>query len=133
LQGFQEEGEKVATEKNFENKVKKFLKDEGCYFIKYWGGGEFTKAGVPDVLACVDGFFFGIEIKAPKGKPSPLQIHNLQQIDESGGFAVLLYPIDFELFQNLVKCIKADWEEGITANYSTLKERWWKEWEKLHK
>lgn len=123
----------MASEKNFENKVKKFLKDEGCYFIKYWGGGEFTKAGVPDVLACVHGFFFGIEIKAPNGKPSPLQLHNLHQIDESGGFAVLLYPNEFELFQKLVRCISDDLEEGITENYEILKERWWKQWVKLHR
>ena len=37
------EGDVMASEKNFENRVKRFLKDEGCYFIKYWGGGEFTK------------------------------------------------------------------------------------------
>ena len=27
----------MAAEKNFENKVKKFLKDKGAWVLKYWG------------------------------------------------------------------------------------------------
>lgn len=123
----------IASEKNFENRIKAFLKSNDCYFIKYWGGGEFTKAGVPDILACCNGKFLGIEVKAPNGKPSPLQLYNLHQIDESGGFAVLLYPNQFELFQKLVRCISDDLEDGITINYEVLKERWCKQWVKLHR
>ena len=40
----------MAAEKNFENKVKKYLKEQGAWFIKYWGGAAFTKAGIPDPL-----------------------------------------------------------------------------------
>ena len=114
----------MATEKSFENRVKKFLKDEGCYFIKYWGGGEFTKAGVPDILCCCNGHFIGIEVKAPKGSPSELQIHNLKKIDEAGGFGVLLYPKDFELFKKMIVTIKE--EEGFLYSlyYGQLKGRW---------
>lgn len=53
----------MASEKNFENRIKSFLKSNNCYFIKYWGGGEFTKAGVPDILACCNGRFLGIEVR----------------------------------------------------------------------
>lgn len=123
----------MASEKNFENRVKQFLKSEGCYFIKYWGGGEFTKAGVPDILCCCNGFFIGIEVKAPNGKPSALQLHNLHQIDEANGFGVLLYPKDFTLFQNFIQCISQAWDEGITANYELLKKGWCEQWEKLHR
>ena len=54
----------MAQEKNFENKVKDFLKKEGCWYVKYWGGGQYTKKGVPDILACCNGRFIGIEVKA---------------------------------------------------------------------
>lgn len=113
----------MASEKTFENRVKKFLKDSGCYFIKYWGGGEFTKAGVPDILCCCNGYFIGIEVKAPNGKPSPLQIHNLKKIDESGGYGVLLYPKDFETFKMLIQKLN---EASIASGlyYQELKERW---------
>ena len=113
----------MASEKNYENRIKGFLKDHGCYYIKYWGGGEFTKAGIPDILCCCNGRFLGIEVKAQNGKPSPLQIHNLKQIDEAGGFGILLYPEQWELFQNFIWCMKAN-DPNMYYNYDLLKRRW---------
>ena len=92
----------MAQEKQFENRVKDFLKSKGCYIIKYWGGGEFTKAGVPDLLVCCNGLFLGIELKADKGKPSELQKYNLRAIEDAGGYGILLYPKDYELFKQLI-------------------------------
>ena len=111
----------MAQEKAFENKVKKFLKENNCYFIKYWAGAAFTKSGVPDVLCCCNGKFLGIELKALNGKASDLQIYNLKKIDEAGGFGILLYPKDFEKFKNLIYDISMD--EYPNA-YDDLKVRW---------
>ena len=116
---------KIAAEKNYENKVKKFLEEQGAWLVKYWAGASYTKAGIPDVLACVNGIFFGIELKAPKGKPSELQLYNLRKIDEAGGFGILLYPNDFELFKELVKAVKEHQVEVIMHVYDEqLKRRW---------
>lgn len=93
----------MAAEKNFENRVKAFLKDQGCWFIKYWGGGQFTKAGIPDLLVCCKGYFLAIELKGPTGKPSPLQRHTIEEIKKAGGLALVLYPKDFDDFKILVK------------------------------
>lgn len=114
----------MAAEKNFENKVKKFLKEKGCWILKYWGGAAFTKSGIPDLLVCCNGRFVGIELKAPKGKPAPLQIVNLRDIDRADGYAVLLYPDQWELFQNFIKCILACDEENTELNYQLLKSKW---------
>lgn len=97
------------NEKIFENKIKKFLKESDCYFLKYWGGGVFTRAGVPDILACCNGYFLGIEVKATQGKPSRLQLHHIEEINAAGGFAMVLYPDQFELFKNLILQLKADY------------------------
>lgn len=114
----------MAAEKNFENKIKGFLKDHGCWFLKYWGGAAYTKSGIPDILACCEGFFLGIEVKAPHGKPSELQLYNLKKIDEAGGFGILLYSIDFDLFKNFVDCIIQGDMENARYNYKILKGRW---------
>lgn len=92
----------MAEEKNFENRVKKFLEDHDCWFVKYWGGGAFTKAGIPDLLCSVGGYFVAVELKASNGRPSELQKYNIRKIWESGGFAILLYPDEFEDFKVLV-------------------------------
>ena len=115
----------MAAEKNFENKVKRYLKEQGCYFIKYWGGAAYTKSGVPDLLVCCNGHFVGIEVKAEKGKPSELQIYNLRQIDESGGYAILLYPKDFEKFKAFIEHLKNLSVQGATEYwYKGLRSEW---------
>lgn len=122
-------GEHLAAEKNFENRVKKFLKDRGSYFIKYWGGAAYTKSGVPDILASIDGCFFGIEDKAEKGKPSLLQIVHLEKIRKSGGYGVLLYPKDFEQFKAWVEHKSRDhpWYVGNVELQKQWKQRLEKE------
>lgn len=108
----------MAQEKNFEEKVKKYLKENGCWFLKYWGGGGFTKSGIPDLLVCCKGWFMGVEIKGPDGKPSDLQIYNLRKIDSAGGRGILLYPKDFDLFKRLVE------DPGNQKLYEVLKSKW---------
>lgn len=96
----------MAEEKNFENKVKRFLKDQGCFIIKYWGGGQFTKSGIPDILICCKGYFIGVEVKASKGIPSPVQIENMKRIREAGGYGILLYPKDWDYFKHFIEHLK---------------------------
>ena len=91
----------MAQEKQFENKIKKYLADRGHYHVKYFAN-RMTKVGVPDILACVNGYFVGIEVKSSTGKPSDLQIHNVEKIIESFGFAVIVSP---EQWGDLTKMI----------------------------
>lgn len=95
----------MAQEKNFENKIKKFLKDNNCWYVKFFAN-RMTKSGVPDILACVNGYFVGIEVKAKNGMPSELQYWNRNKIRESGGISIILYPEQFEEFKTLIMKIK---------------------------
>lgn len=90
------------NEKTFENKVKQFLKDQNVWFVKTWSNG-IQRKGIPDIIACVNGYFVGIELKAENGKPSELQKWNIEQIRKSGGIAIVLYPDQFEAFKNMIK------------------------------
>ena len=96
----------MASEKQFENKIKKFLKEQNCYYIKYWGGGQFTKSGVPDLLICCNGYFVAVEVKAENGKPSELQLYNIDEKKKAGGFAMILYPNQFDNFKKFIKLLK---------------------------
>lgn len=92
----------MAQEKNFENKIKKFLESKGCYFVKQFGCA-FTKAGIPDLLCCVNGKFVAIEVKAENGTTSYLQDHNIAKIKEAGGIAVVVKPSDFNNLKKLIE------------------------------
>jgi Holliday junction resolvase len=91
----------MGAEKTFENKVKKFLKEQGCWVLKTWSNGT-QRTGIPDLLVCCHGYFLGIELKAPTGKPSELQLWNIREIQKAGGIAMVLYPKDFEEFKTLI-------------------------------
>ena len=76
-----------------EAKVKKRavvqLKTLGAYYF-YPVTGGWGKSGVPDIVACYKGLFLGLECKAGKGKPTKLQELNLKQIDDIGGYALIV-------------------------------------------
>ena len=57
---------------------------------------------MPDILCCCNGYFIGIEVKAPNGKPSELQKWNIKKINEENGYGVILYPDQFDDFKNMI-------------------------------
>lgn len=91
-------------EKTFEHKIRDYLKSNGCYVVKYFGCA-YTKAGVPDLLACVNGRFIAIEVKSDTGRPSKLQLANVEQIQAANGVAVVLYPKDWDKFKAFIDSI----------------------------
>lgn len=92
----------MASEKKLDNKVINYIESKGGWIIKYWAGAKYTKKGIPDLLACVNGYFLGIEDKGDNGRPKMLQLKNLEWIDRAGGFGILLYPKDFNNFKRFV-------------------------------
>lgn len=113
----------IAEEKRFENRVKKFLEDEGAWFVKFFANA-YTKKGVPDILACCNGYFVGIEVKAPNGKPSDLQKWNIQKIKESGGYGVILYPDQFDDFKDMIHYIGTCNKHFSLEIMNRINERW---------
>lgn len=97
----------MAAEKQFENKVKAYLRTRNAYFVKFFANA-FTRSGVPDILACVNGYFVGIEVKAANGRPSELQLHNVREIRRAGGFAFVLYPSAYEQFIKFINRLYRD-------------------------
>ena len=114
----------MASEKNFEKKVKSFLKNRNCWILKTWSNGV-QRSGVPDLLINCNGYFVGIELKAPRGKPSELQLYNVRKIRESGGIAIVLYPDKFELFTHVIDLLLLnDFKFVFTNQYMFDREGW---------
>lgn len=91
----------MKAEKQFETKVKAFLNEKGCWILKTWSNGT-QREGVPDLLICCKGLFIAIEVKAENGKPSKLQLWNIEQIRKAGGIAIVLYPDKFDEFKHMI-------------------------------
>lgn len=115
----------MAAEKNFENRLKKFLEDEGCWFVKFFANA-YTKSGIPDLLVCCNGYFVAVEVKAPNGKPSELQKRNIEMINDERGYGVILYPDQFDDFKALIRALKGGCYVTAAWIVRIINERWGK-------
>lgn len=120
----------AGSEKNFENRVKKYLQSKGIYAvgtsqtkmtkspIGYYEkrfGNAYVTAGLPDLHISVLGADIEVELKAPNGKPSELQLRMIEQMNDTCAKAVILYEevparykddyryIDFDEFKKLIE------------------------------
>ena len=78
-----------TPESRVKDKVKKLLDEHGVYYFMPATGG-YGRSGVPDIVGCYLGQFFGIECKAGKNKPTALQEKNLADIRKAGGIAMVV-------------------------------------------
>lgn len=79
----------MTPEAKVKKVVVKQLKELGAYYF-YPVTGGYGGSGVPDIIGCYEGRFFGIECKAGKNTPTPLQEKNLTDISNNGGIAVVV-------------------------------------------
>ena len=78
----------ATPEKKVKARVKKILDELGAYhFSPATGYGG--RKGIPDIVACYEGKFFGIECKAGKNKPTKLQEYELKKIEAAGGVSLV--------------------------------------------
>lgn len=78
-----------TPEKKVKDKIVKLLKSQGVYYFfpATYGMG---RSGVPDIICCHNGAFIGIECKAGKNKPTPLQLRELEAIRKAGGVSMVV-------------------------------------------
>lgn len=84
----------MTPEKKVENQIKRYLDKLGAYHVKIHGSA-YIPAGTPDILACVNGRFVGIEVKKPNGGVvSALQKLKIKQIKNAGGVALVATSVE---------------------------------------
>lgn len=83
----------MAAESKIQKKIITYLESQGCYTVKVISA---SKAGVPDIIGCYEGVFFGIEVKThtTRNKVSKLQEYNLDKIRESGGHSIVAWDVE---------------------------------------
>ena len=91
----------ATPEAKVKSKIHKALKDAGAYAVNYIGG-MYAANGTPDILACLDGRFIGIEAKAGYNKPTGIQVLSLRKIAKAGGLALV---INEKSLDHLDKCL----------------------------
>jgi len=69
--------------------VTKILKANNVWYFAPSSNGM-GRAGIPDIICCVRGYFLAIECKAGKGKTTALQDREIAAIQQSKGAAIVV-------------------------------------------
>ena len=94
-------------EKEIEDEIKAYIKDCGGLCYKIHGGDLYQESGIPDLLCCWGGLFFGIEVKDPQGKPSAMQLAQGARIKKAKGHFIIATSV-----QDVQRYLK---EEGLVG------------------
>lgn len=105
----------ATPEAKVKARVHAALRAAGAYAVNYIGG-QYANNGTPDILACVKGRFFGIEVKAGSNKPTALQIKALIDIEAHGGVALVTNESNLT---HLIHCLENPHAEGL-SNYRSF-------------
>ena len=79
----------MTPEAKVKKKVKELLDQMGVYHFSPMQNGM-GRAGIPDIIGCLDGHFIAIECKAGKGTTTALQERELTRIQNAGGLALVV-------------------------------------------
>ena len=82
------------NEASIVNAIQRFLKTVPRCFTWKTHGGVYGTAGIPDIIACVDGRFFAFEVKTASGKATQLQQATIRKILAAGGTALVVRSVD---------------------------------------
>ena len=91
----------MTPEAKVKKVVVKQLRALGAYYF-YPVTGGYGRSGVPDIVGCYKGKFFGIECKAGKNTPTPLQQINLDDIEKQNGIALVVNEKNMHSVRDLI-------------------------------
>lgn len=74
----------------------KYLERKRFYYVRIT---QASRAGVPDVVACILGKFYALECKGSRGKSSKLQELNERRVSASFGEYSVIDPVTLEEFK----------------------------------
>jgi len=83
-----------VAEKEIVSAILRYLKTVPRCFAWKEHGGMYGTAGIPDIIACIDGRFYAFEVKMPVGKTTKLQEAAIRKILACGGTAVVVRSVD---------------------------------------
>jgi len=91
----------MTPEAKVKKKVVEQLRQLKAYYF-YPVTGGYGRSGVPDIVGCYQGKFFGIECKAGKNTPTPLQQINLDDIEKQNGIALVVNEKNMHSVRDLI-------------------------------
>ena len=82
----------TRKESYYQTKIIRWLKETfPTAFVWKAQAGPYSRQGIPDICAVIDGHFFGFEVKRPEGgRISKIQEQTIKEINAAGGIAAVV-------------------------------------------
>jgi Holliday junction resolvase len=97
----------MTPEAKVKKAVKKLLDERKAYYFMPATGG-YGRSGVPDIVGCHKGMFFGIECKAGDNEPTALQLRELDKIQIHDGYIAIVNEKNLLQVEVMLDCIEAE-------------------------
>ena len=92
----------ITPERKVKNQCVEIIKRHGAYYF-FPAANGLGRAGIPDIIVCLYGYFLAVECKAGKGKTTALQDRELQRIRNAGGVALVINEYNMEELENVLQ------------------------------
>lgn len=84
----------MQPEAKIVRKIREYIDSLPHSFCFKVHGGPQMMAGLPDLICCVNGFFFGIEVKQPGQRPTPRQEFVHSMISRAKGVVIVATSVE---------------------------------------
>lgn len=82
--------------------IVKILKKYNVYYF-FPAANGYGRAGIPDIICCVNGKFIAIECKAGSNQPTELQKREIDAIHSAKGVAAVINESNIDLVEQILK------------------------------
>jgi Holliday junction resolvase len=92
----------MTPEAKVKAQVVKLLRRYDAYYF-FPAANGYGRAGIPDIISCVNGKFIAIECKAGSNTTTALQKKELDEIQEAKGIAAVINETNIDLVEQILK------------------------------
>lgn len=97
----------LTPEGKVKDKCKDIMKKHGVWQFSPSMNGM-GRAGIPDLICCVNGFFLAVECKVGKGKTTALQDRELAAIRTAEGVALVVNEDNLDELEQIIEGLLLD-------------------------
>ena len=83
----------MPSERSIVGAISRWLTRQKIWHMKVHGSA-YQRAGIPDIIGCARGRFFGLEVKRPGERPTKIQRYELAKLDKAGAITGVVRSVE---------------------------------------
>jgi Holliday junction resolvase len=83
----------VKTEAQIKREIRAYLQEIGAWAFPVQSLGYGVR-GIPDIVGCIHGQLFALEVKTETGQPTKFQLAQIEDCRRAGGYAAVVRSVE---------------------------------------